>query len=101
MITKKYTYTLLKPDYKKFKRIQAEARKIYLESVDCEFSYFVDREDKLKITELIKFKTFDDFVKADQLDDDRLDDLILEFKEVVDFDTITEEELLNFNIDEE
>lgn len=101
MITKKYTYTLLRPDYKKFKQIQREARKVYQEFVTCEFNYFVDREDKLKITELIKFKTFNDFVKADQLDDSRLDDLILEFKEIVDFDSITEEELLNFDIDEE
>lgn len=101
MITKKYTYNLLSPDYKKFKQIQREAKKIYQETIDCEFSYLVDREDKLKIIELIKFKTFEDFTKADKLEDSRLDDLIIAFRAIVDFDSITEEELLNLNIEEE
>lgn len=72
-----------------------------MEHVSCEFSYFVDRENKLKITELVKFKTFDDFTRADQLSDNRMDELILQFKEIIDLDSITEEDLLEFNIDEE
>ncbi len=101
MITKKYTYNLINPDYKKFKKVQRESRKVYQEHVNCEFIYLVDREDKLKVTEIIKFKTFEDFTKADQLEDSRLDELIIELKEIVDFDSITEEELLNLNIDED
>lgn len=101
MFTKKYSYTLIKPDYKKFKQIQKKSREIYQEHVNCEFSYFIDRNDELKITELIKFKTLEDFNKAQDLDDHRLDGLILEFKEIVDFDSIVEDELIDLNIDED
>ncbi len=99
MIAKKYTYKLTSKNLERFKAIQKEAQKIYLEHLDAEFEFYVNQDDKSIITEIIKFKTFDDYTKADSLDDERLDQLILSFREVVDFDTIIDETLLELKIE--
>ncbi len=98
MIVKKYTYKLTSKNLERFKEIQKEAQMIYLEYLDAEFEFFVNQDDKSIITEIIKFKTFEDYTKADSLEDERLDQLILNFRDVVDFDSIIDETLIELKI---
>ncbi len=99
MIIRKYTYKFIKKDLEKFKEIQREASEIYLAHVDCEFEYFQHEDEPEKITEIIRFKTYEDFLKAEKIEDPKIETLLNAMKSLVDFDSLYAETLIPFRID--